>query len=297
MNELTIFEVDPELQDPYSGVTQMQYISPYEVYDRLREMRDAEESTLYDLLPDELAELMVNDTDMNEDINRARLFYYHDRAAGLMETVGEDDLPFMELALYQADGGLNTGYDTSEVFLTIVHNEDLQKKVGLKSLVCKYIFRDDADKRKQYKQFAEFFEQELNDFPSKIEFINVFDTVLRIMKDNMNWIKDEGNWVAIRCDVNSFYNALKDKINALDLGKYLTVFVQARELCLSFDRFIRELGATAQLNRDLKLFYEKKEAALLAQYNDKIAALEAKYGVLEITNNITKEVICGNIDV
>jgi hypothetical protein len=300
MNELTIFEVDPELQDPYSGVTQMQYISPYEVYDRLREMHDAEKSTLYDLLPDELAELMESDTEMNEDVNMSRLFYYHDRAAGLMETFGDDDLPMMELALYQADGGLNTGYDTSEVLLTITSNEDLQKVVGLKSLVCKYIFRCEIDKNKKYKQFAKFFEQELHDFPSKLEFISVFEIVFRIMKDDMNWGKDmgDGSWaMVVRYDVNSFYDALKDKINALDLGKYLTAFVQARELCLSFDRFIRELGVTAQLNRDLKLFYEKKEAALLAQYNEKVAALEAKYGTLEITNNTTKEVSCGNIDV
>jgi len=279
MNEIKIFEDDPELADPYSGRTQPQYCTPYEVYDRLREMRTAEENEFWQLLPDDLAELAAQDENMSHDMNRSRMYYYRDKADGILESFSDDDIPYMALALHQADAGRTTGFDTSEIIATLLNNSEAAKTVGLKRLVCEHILKNDPAKKKRYAEFIETLQIEVNDCDKRQDFCSIFDAILNTMKA-LGWlverdgISDAG---LLRRDVNTLFFVLRERVLKLDLGKYLVVFVQARELCLNFDRYVRELGATVQLNCDLKKFYAQKEAVLLEHYKAKEEAMRLEY--------------------
>jgi hypothetical protein len=279
MNEIKIFENDPELADPYSGRTQPQYSTPWEVYDRLQEMRTAEENNFWELLPDDLAELASQDENMSENMNRNRMYYYRDKAYGILESFSDDDIPYMALALYQADTGMTTDFDTSEIITTLLNNSEAAKMAGLKKLVCEHILKDDPAKKRRYGEFIETLQVEVNEYDKRQDFNSIFDTILGIMK-GWGWLVElDGISGAglLRRDVNTFYNALRERLLKLDLGKYLVVFVQGRELCLNFDRYIRELEATVQLNNDLRRFYAQKEAVLLEHYKAKEEALRLEY--------------------
>jgi tetratricopeptide (TPR) repeat protein len=77
----------------------------------------------------------------------------------------------------------------------------------------------------------------------------------------------------IQSKFNDFTNEIIKKIRSLDLKQHLSLFVSARELCMSYDRYIMELRSTIAVHEDLKRFYELKAAALAEAYKQKEAEL------------------------
>lgn len=288
MTEIAIIDRNPNAADPYSGEPENLYASPQEVYDRLSEMADEMENNLYDMLPNELIEKIQEDEYISEVFNQSRFFYYKDRAYALLENFNDldSDLRFMELALYQADKGEYSGYDTTEIIQQALFYEDVAKSVSFKSLFCKYIFDGDKFYSKKYKEFTEELYEILHDYDKKATYDSVESEILKLYQQyfNSGETLNYSGVMNIKQNVNHLFHAIADKVSKLDLRIYLSAFIQSRELCMNFDRYLQEMQMTVALHEDLKLFYKQKELALEMQYAEKIKELEARNKALLMFN-------------
>jgi len=256
-----------------------QYETSYKVIERIREMMSGEASCFEDALPDDLLEALYSDDTVNIEAIRDRFDYYGDKARLIVDATGTIDLEkYMALAVYQVDFGMSTGVDINSLLLTIAPDDELRKLLGFDNLFYKHILNNNICHKKQTKQCIEAALQLWQDEPTALTHTLVESGIKQALKSELG---DEFDIAIVRKRYRDFCYAINDKIKKLDLRAYLSIFIQGRELCLNYDRYVDELKRTVVLNQNLREFYRRKEAALLAEYEGKVAELEARRVALE----------------
>jgi len=263
---------------PYEMLPE-QYETSYKVIERIREMMSSEASCFEDALPDDLLEVLYSDDTVNIEAIRERFDYYGDKARMMVDATGTIDLEkYMTLAVYQVDFGMNTDIDINNLLLTIAPDDELRKLLGFDNLFYRHILNSNICHKKQTKQCIEAALQLWQDESAALTHTSVESGIRQALKSELG--DDCEAWVIIR-RYRDFCHAINDKIKKLDLREYLSIFIQGRELCLNYDRFVDELKRSVALNQNLREFYKRKEAALLAEYEGKVAELEARRVALE----------------